>query len=267
MSKQLGIVIVNYNTYAECVGCVESIIGNSVVDAGAIVIVDNHSPDGSGRQLAERLPGVRVILSDRNGGYAAGVNLGVANLNADYYLILNPDTRFRENTIGVAVNQFVIDPKMGVLGLHLEYADGSHQDSARRFFSALTILLRRSPLGRLESFRRILNEHLMKGSWTGGVFETDWVTGAAFIVRKTAFDAISGMDEGYFLYLEDTDLCKRMWRAGWTVNAIPSVRIVHFLQRDSAKSLFGKANRIFLRSLVRYFFKFGVPIWGHGSRR
>jgi N-acetylglucosaminyl-diphospho-decaprenol L-rhamnosyltransferase len=266
VSEQLAIVIINYNSYSDCVGCVESIIANSVVREHAIVIVDNQSPDGSGRQLAARLPGVKVVLSDRNGGYGAGVNLGVASLDAEFYLILNPDTRFRENSIGVGLNHLIDDPKIGVIGPHLEYADGSHQDSARRFFSVLTILLRRTPLGRLKIMQRALHEHLMRGYWNGGTFEADWVTGAAFIVRKAAFNAIGRMDEGYFLYLEDTDICKRMWLAGWTVKAVPSVRIVHFLQRDSAKSLFGSANRTFLRSLIRYLFKFGVPIWGHGSR-
>jgi N-acetylglucosaminyl-diphospho-decaprenol L-rhamnosyltransferase len=266
MSKRLGIVVVNYNTYLDCAECVGSIFRNSVVDSSAIVIVDNHSPDGSGRQLAKNFPQVKVVLSDRNGGYGAGVNLGIANLRADYYLVLNPDTRFLENSIETALEQFDREPKLAILGLHLQYTDGSHQDSARRFFSLLTILLMRSPLGRLDSMQRILNEHLMKGYWNNGVFDADWVTGAAFVVRKTAFDAVGGMDEGYFLYFEDTDLCKRMWRAGWIVRAIPSVRIVHFLQRESAKSMFGKANRTFLRSLVRYFFKFGVPVLGHGSR-
>jgi N-acetylglucosaminyl-diphospho-decaprenol L-rhamnosyltransferase len=267
MNKRLGIIIVNYNSYEDCCQCVESILEFAVVDAGAIVIVDNCSPDGSGRQLAARFPDIKVILSDRNGGYGAGINLGVANLDTEFYLILNPDTRFRENKIEVALELFAKEPTLGVLGLHLEYADGSHQDSARRFFSVLTILLRRSPLGKMKLMQGPLNEHLMKNYWANGVFEADWVTGAAFIVRKVAFDAVGRMDEGYFLYMEDTDLCKRMWRFGWTVKAIPSVKLTHFLQRESAKSVLGKANRTFLRSLVRYWFKFGVPIWGHGSRK
>lgn len=267
MNRRLGIIIVNYNSYADCCHCVESILEFAIVDAGAIVIVDNRSPDGSGQQLVAKFPGVKVILSDRNGGFGAGINLGIANLDAEFYLILNPDTRFRENKIEVALELFAKEPRLGVLGLHLEYADGSHQDSARRFFSFLTILLRRSPLGKMKSMQGVLNEHLMKNYWANEIFEADWVTGAAFIVRKAAFDAVGGMDEGFFLYMEDTDLCKRMWRSGWTVKAISSVSVTHFLQRESAKSVLGKANRTFLRSLIRYAFKFGVPIWGHGSRK
>jgi N-acetylglucosaminyl-diphospho-decaprenol L-rhamnosyltransferase len=267
MRKRLGIVIVNYNSYVDCCECVESILQFDVVEAGAIVIVDNCSPDGSGRKLAAKLGNVKVVMSDRNGGFGAGINLGTANLDAEYYLILNPDTRFQENRLEVALELFAKEPKLGVLGLHLQYADGSHQDSARRFFSLLTILLRRSPLGRLKSMQGVLDEHLMKHYWVNEIFEADWVTGAAFIVRRAAFEAVGGMDEGFFLYMEDTDLCKRMWRSGWTVKAIASVSVTHFLQRESAKSVLGKANRSFLRSLVRYMFKFGVPLWGHGSRK
>jgi GT2 family glycosyltransferase len=266
MDRRLGIVIVNYNSFVDCCQCVDSILDHSVVDAGSIVIVDNCSPDGSGQQLAERFPNLRVVMSDRNGGYGAGVNLGITSLNAEFYLVLNPDTRVRENNIEIALDLFARQSRLGVLGLHLEYADGSHQDSARRFFSVLTILLRRSPLGKLKVMQGVLNEHLMKNYWANEVFDTDWVTGAAFIVRKAAFEAVGGMDEGYFLYMEDTDLCKRMWRSGWSVKAISTVRITHFLQRESAKSLWGEANRTFLRSLIRYWRKFGVPIWGHGAR-
>jgi GT2 family glycosyltransferase len=267
MNKRLAIIIINYNSYVDSCQCVESILELEIVDRDSIVIVDNLSPDGSGKQLATRFADVKVLLSDRNGGYGAGINLGVASLDAEFYLILNPDTRFRENKIAIALDLFSKEPRLGVLGPHLEYADGSHQESARRFFSLLTILLRRSPLGRMQSMQGILNDHLMKDYWTNEIFEADWVTGAAFIVRKEAFDAVGGMDEGYFLYLEDTDLCKRMWRSGWSVKAISSVHITHFLQRESAKSFFGAANRTFLRSLIRYTFKFGVPIWGHGSRK
>jgi N-acetylglucosaminyl-diphospho-decaprenol L-rhamnosyltransferase len=266
MNNRLGIIIVNYNTFTDTCLCVESILSHAVVDADSIVIVDNRSPDGSGKKLAEKFPHLKVILSDRNGGYAYGVNLGTANLTADFCLVLNPDTRFFDNKIGLALDQFSKDPKLGVLGLHLEYANGSHQDSARRFFSMWTILLRRTPLGKFKLMQGPLNEHLMTKYWENELFEADWVTGAAFIVRRTAFDAIHGMDEGYFLYLEDTDLCKRMWRAGWSVKAISPVRITHILQREAARSPFGKANRIFFLSMIRYMFKFGIPIWGHGSR-
>jgi N-acetylglucosaminyl-diphospho-decaprenol L-rhamnosyltransferase len=266
MKRQLAIVIVNYNTFEDTRGCVESILKHGVVEPAAIAIADNCSPDGSGRQLAAIFPEVKVILSDRNGGYGAGVNLGVAATEAQFYLILNPDTRLMENKIPIALDLFRTHPKLGVLGLHLLNADGSHQDSARRFFSALTILLRRSPLGRLKMMQDTLDEHLMRHYWTEEVFDADWVTGAGFIVRKSAFDEVGGMDEGYFLYWEDTDLCKRMWRSGWTVKAVSSVTVVHFLRRASAKSLLGKANRVFFRSLLRYWRKFGVPLWGHGSR-
>jgi hypothetical protein len=267
MKKRLAIVIINYNSYVDSYQCVESILEFSIADPDSIVIVDNCSPDGSGKQLAAKLPNIKVLLSDRNGGFGAGINLGIASLDAELYLVLNPDTRFHENKFAVALDLFSKDRTLGVLGLHLEYADGSHQDSARRFFSLLTMLLRRSPLGRMPSMQGVLNEHLMTHYWTNEIFEADWVTGAAFLVRKAAFDAVGGMDEGYFLYMEDTDLCKRMWRSGWSVKAISSVHITHFLQRESAKSFFGTANRTFLLSLLRYARKFGMPFWGHGSRK
>lgn len=266
MDRQLGVVIVNYNSFDDCSACVNSIINYGIVSSDDIVIVDNNSPDGSGQLLADQFTGIKVTLSQRNNGFGAGVNLGIAQLDANFYLILNPDTRFTGNNISEAIRLFLEEPKLGVLGLRLEYPDGSHQDSARRFFSWFTILLRRTPLGNMRAMRVLHDQHLMRGHWEHGAFETDWVAGAGFILRRTAFEAVGGMDEGYFLYLEDTDLCKRMWQSGWMVKAIPSVSLIHFHQREAAKSLFGKANRTFLRSLFRYLFKFGIPFFGHGKR-
>jgi GT2 family glycosyltransferase len=266
MTRVLGVILVNYNSFDDCCACVRSLERQAIVAPSDIVIVDNNSPDGSGARLASELPGVNVVHSDRNGGFGAGINLGVDRLDADVYLILNPDTYFLENRIQVALDMFALEPRLGVLGLKLINPDGTLQYSARRFYSLLTILLRRTRLSRWSMFQNLIKEHLMVDYWNGDTFDTDWVMGTGFLLRKVAFEDIGRMDEQYFLYMEDTDLCRRMWGAHWSVKATSVVSLVHKHQRVSAKKIFGRQARAHLVSLFRYWRKFGVPFWGHGPR-
>lgn len=263
---ELCAVILNYNSFEDTCRCVASLLELGIVARQGVVVVDNASPDGSGPRLREALRGIRVVQSPRNGGYAYGINLGFANAgDCRHYLVLNPDTHFAENNIALALAEFRRDPRLGLLGLNLTNPDGSPQYSARRFYSALTVLLRRSPLGGWPMFRRLHSEHMMLDAWSGGAFEADWVIGGGFVARREAIAELGGFDEGYFLYVEDTDLCRRMWAAGWKVKAIPAVRLIHAHARAS-KGLRSTAAKYHLRSLRRFAGKFGLPLFGHGRR-
>lgn len=260
----LGVVIVNYRTHDLTLQCVESLLAHGIAAPDNIVVVDNHSPDDSGERLKAALPalGVRVILSGRNGGFGAGVNLGVAASRTDLVLVLNPDTYFLSNTVDIIRRMFDQQPRLGVAGLKLINPDGSLQYSARRFYSLPDILARRTSLGKLAPMRRLVKSHLLKRNWQEGAFEADWVMGTGFVVRRTAFEQVGSMDEGYFLYFEEVDLCARMWVGGWTVMAVPQVELVHEHQRHSQAGIWSTSGKTHLRSMLRFFVKFGVPwIW------
>lgn len=256
----LGVVIVNYNTEELTIQCVKSLLAHGIAPAGQICVVDNLSPDGSGERLKSSLPaGVGLILSPCNGGFGAGVNIGVAALSTDLVLVLNPDTYFLCNRVSVIERLFAETPNLGIAGLKLINPDGSLQYSARRFYSLLDILARRTPLGTLGPMRRLVSTHLLKRNWQGGPFQADWVIGTGFVVRRTAFDEVGRMDEGYFLYFEEVDLCARMWVKGWQVMAVPEVELVHEHQRHSQAGIWSNSGQTHLRSMVRFFTKFGVP--------
>lgn len=259
----LGVVIVNYKTFDLTMQCVGSLLKHGIVAPADIVVVDNDSPDGSGEQLKTALQqqgqGVRVILSGRNGGFGAGVNLGVAASHTDLVLVLNPDTYFLNNSVDVIKRLFDDHPRLGVAGLKLVNPDGSLQYSARRFYSLPDIMVRRTPLGRLHALQGMVRSHLLKRRWRGGPFEADWVMGTGFVVRRSAFDQIGGMDEGYFLYFEEVDLCARMWVNSWQVLAVPQVELVHEHQRHSAAGIWSTSGKTHLRSMNRFFDKFGIP--------
>ncbi|TXH35387.1 MAG: glycosyltransferase family 2 protein [Burkholderiaceae bacterium] len=256
----LGVVIVNYNTEDLTLQCVGSLLAHGIVPAAHICVVDNLSPDGSGERLQRSLPpDVQLVLSQRNGGFGAGVNIGADALKTDLVLVLNPDTYFERNNMDVIVRMFEQSPKLGVAGLKLINPDGSLQYSARRFYSLLDIAARRTMLGQFAPMRRLVRSHLLTRKWMQHPFEADWVMGTGFVVRRSAFEQVGRMDEGYFLYFEEVDLCARMWIDGWRVVAVPEVELVHEHQRGSAAGVLSFSGKTHLRSMARFFAKFGVP--------
>jgi hypothetical protein len=259
-NASLGVVIVNYQTFDLTMQCVASLLERGIALPQHIVVVDNDSPDGSGVRLDSSLPaGVVRVLSRINGGFGAGVNLGAAALRTDLVLVLNPDTYFLRNDMDTVRRLFDQRPRLGVAGLKLINPDGSLQYSARRFYSLPDILARRTLLGRFAPMRRLARSHLLQRKWRDAPFEADWVMGTGFIVRRSAFEQIGRMDEGYFLYFEEVDLCARMWAHGWRVMAVPQVELVHEHQRSSKAGLLTFSGQTHVRSMFRFFSKFGVP--------
>lgn len=255
-----GVVIVNYQTFDLTLECVKSLLAHQIALPHNIVVVDNASPDGSGERLKQTLTnGVRVILSGRNGGFGAGVNLGVSVLTTDLVLVLNPDTYFQRNDVAVIRQLFADQARLGIVGLKLVNPDGTLQYSARRFYSLPDILARRTPLGKVRPFKGLVRSHLLMPHWRGEAFETDWVMGTGFVLRRSAFEQVGAMDEGYFLYFEEVDLCARMWINGWQVMALPQAELVHEHQRHSAAGIWSKSGKTHLRSMTRFFRKFGIP--------
>src|SRR5262249_16740829 len=173
----------------------------------------------------------------------------------------NPDTYFEDRSAHQALEVLASDPKIGIVGLDVVYPHGGRQYSARRFYSVLDIVGRRTPLGAYWPLKKMVDHHLMISSWASGKpFEAEWVLGCGFLIRRDVFAKIGGMDEGYFLYMEDVDICARVWKAGYRVVCVPHARLVHDHQRASAARQFSLAGHMHLRSLMRFRQKFRLPI-------
>lgn len=256
-------VIVNYRTPDLTLKCMASILQMGVAAPADIIVVENASPDDSRERLThERPAGVRLIVSDRNGGFGAGVNIGGAASDREFVLILNPDTYFEDRSLGEALAVFDREPDVGVVGLNLVYPGGERQHSARRFYSLLDVIGRRLPIGRLWPIKPRIDRHLMVTAWASGApFEAEWVMGTGFLIRRELFARLGGMDEAYFLYMEDVDLCARVWQAGFRVMCVPAAKLVHDHQRGSAAGPFSWAGRMHLQSLRRFMKKFRVPLF------
>lgn len=256
-------IIVNYRTPDLTLKCVDSIIQMGVAQAQEIIVVENASPDDSFARLKAALPAdVRLVLAERNGGFSAGVNVGAALASGELLLVLNPDTYFVDQSISRAVELLEKDSSIGVVGLDLTYPNGERQFSARRFYSVLDIVGRRTPLGRFWPIKPMVDKHMMFKAWDKGApFDADWVMGTGFVIRRALFEKIGRMDEAYFLYMEDVDLCARVWREGLRVVCAPNVRLIHDHQRSSSAGPLSGAGKMHLRSLKIFRQKYRIPVF------
>jgi len=259
--NKISAIIVNYCTPESTKTCVQSLREWKIAYDNQIFVVDNASPDNSLSRLRAELCGIKIIDAGRNGGACYGINTGAREATCDYILVINPDTYFIDDSIKLAFDVFEEQPDVGLIGLDLIYPDGHRQFSGRRFYSVIDILARRLPIGRYWPLKRRVDKHLMLSAWEKGIpFNADWVMGTGFIVRRSLFQQIGCMDESYFIYMEDVDLCARVWLSGSRVVCVPSAHLVHHHQRSSASRIFGWAWRTHAKSLLTFSRKYKIPL-------
>lgn len=262
IKNRLSLVIVNFRTPDLTLKCVESIRTWGLACPEDVIVVENASGDDSAERLRSELKGETLVIADRNGGFSAGINIGARLAQNEFLLVLNPDTYFVDKSLERAIETFDADPEVGLIGLDLVYPGGQRQYSARRFYSVADILGRRTPLGRYWPLRRMVDRHMMVDAWSSGEpFVADWVMGTGFVVRRDVFEQIGQMDESYFLYMEDVDLCARVWLAGWKVLVVPGAVLVHDHQRSSSAGPLSWAGRKHLESLRRFARDYRVPLF------
>jgi len=216
-------VIVNFNARDHLAECVRSVRADGIDD---VVVVDNASSDGSEERVAASGVDCRFLPTGSNLGFGRAANVGVADTDAGYVLILNPDTIVAPGTVKALAAALDHDPRMAVVGPRLDNPDGSLYPSARQFprmsdaagHAFLGVVWRTNPFTR--RYRMLDWDHAQAGP-------VDWVGGACMLVRRSAFEQVGGFDPAYFMYVEDVDLCWRLGQAGWTVGYEPAGRVMH----------------------------------------
>ena len=253
---RVSILIVHYRTYGELAACLDS-VQPFVADRIEVIVVDHASDPAAAAQLLQRYPSIRLIPSDANPGFAAGVNTAARAATGRFLLLLNPDSIVDGDVPQVLAASLEEHPDVAVAGGLVREHDGTVQASARRFPNVTTGFAgRTSWLSRVWPSNPWTRRNLVARADQREPVEVDWVSGACMMVRRDAFDAVGGMDEQFFLYWEDADLCFRLKRAGWRTVYYPAVGITHLTGRSSA--LVKKQSLIaFHRSAFRYFLKHG----------
>jgi GT2 family glycosyltransferase len=244
-----SIIIVNWNTKEFLLPCVRSVLESEQGISSELIVVDNGSRDASANEVKMTFPSIRLVENHKNIGFAKAVNQGLQKASGGYILLLNPDTQIKSGTIGRLVSFMDSHPDTGVAGAQLLNSDGSKQNSIANFPSLATELVNKRLLRWLFPKR-----YPGKERHHPEPVEVDSVIGACMIVRREALDQVGFLDEDYFLFLEETDWCYRMKKAGWKIYHIPQVEVYHF-QGKSAEKEKERARVEYFRSRYHFFKK------------
>ena len=245
----LSIIIVNWNTKEYLLPCLRSVFEKGKGMGWEGIVVDNGSRDGSGSEVKKAFPFVHLIENQKNLGFAKAANQGLQKASGRYVLLLNPDTQVKNGAIERLVSFMDGCSDAGVAGAQLLNSDESKQNSIANFPSLATELLNRSLLRWL-----FPKKFLGKERDYSEPVEVDSVIGACMMARRDALDQVGLLDEDYFLFLEETDWCYRMKKAGWKIYHVPQAEIYHF-QGKSAEAVKKRARVEFYRSRYHFFKK------------
>jgi GT2 family glycosyltransferase len=255
----VDVIIVHYDTPSLLQCCLASLLSTHCAPIQQIVVVDNASPGHTVRHIASEFPRAEFVFQDSNVGFAAACNEGIRHTHSPYCLILNPDTLITGRDVETIVGSMSELSDAGVVAPRLLNPDGSLQLSCRRFPTLLAVLLRATHLEAL--LPGPVDEYLMRGWDHAQRSRVDWVIGACMLLRRAAIEEVGLLDEGFFLYYEDTDLAFRLAESGWNVYYDPTTAVGHEHRRESAGLLPRRATRVHLRSLARLFCKHRFAFW------
>lgn len=233
----LSIVVVSWNTRALLEQCLDSVVLSQGVGGLELFVVDNASGDDSVAMVRSRFPQARLIINKENVGFATANNQAIREANGRYVLLLNPDTRLLPDALARLVRFMDDYPGAGAAGARLLNPDGSLQPSCS---PAPTLSREWWYLFHLDRLRPY-SQYPMRRWDTETVREVDVVQGAAMILRRDVLAQIGLMDEGYFMYSEEVDLCHRVKEAGWRIYWLPQAQVVHYggqSTRQAAREMF-----------------------------
>ena len=238
---KLSILIVNYNGLSVIKGCLDSVRMFCPVDSETIV-VDNASNDGSDLIIEGHYPWVKIIRSSKNLGFVGGNNLASRMATGEYFLLLNNDTIIRDSIEGV-LNLIDSNQMIGAVGCRLLYGNLRLQESIGRDLRPINLALSWSSIPVFS--RTVVRRSTNYGS---KCFECDWVSGAFLLTRKSCWIELGGLDDQYFMYMEDVDYCHRLRDCGKKVVYSSLCTVIHL--EGSGKPWIGE--RALMNTLESY---------------
>lgn len=259
LQPDLSICIVAWNVRADLEECLRSIRRARPVIDYEVLVVDNRSRDGTGDMVESDFPETVLIRNDRNRGFAAASNQAIRSGRGRYLLLLNPDTLVTAGALEEMVGFLDRRPAAGGAGPRLRNSDGSLQPSVRAFPTMAAAFGQFTILGDLGLFRRSRAGYLQAGFDYTRPAVVDQPMGAALFLRREALDEVGMLDEDFFLYFEEVDLCRRLTRAGRLLWYNPAAEVVH-RGGASTEQEGGRALFYFFRSQFRYFEKVSGPV-------
>ncbi len=259
-------MILNYRNGWQAVRCAKAFLEQRVEGGLEVIVVDNHSEDDSIGIIRNSLRGlpVRIVETRENAGFGFGYNTGISYARGQYVLINNPDKILKPGAVDILVRALQSDPGIGILAPRLLHDDGTQRQSIRARPQPWDLVIKRTFLRRF--FPHRVAHYLQASLDPARQHDVDWVAGGCFMIRRELFVSLGGFDEQFFLFFEDTDLCRRCWREGkrvvYTPEAVATDKKTRLSDMSVRKMLFSPVGRAHIASAFRYFGK-----WGMGGSR
>ena len=241
-----------------CLAALPAAVGDDL--SYEVIVVDNASNDGTVEAVRRAFPEVQIIANAENRGFTGGNNQALAAAHGRYLFLLNPDTKPLPGSIARLVRYLEAHPQTGMAGPRLWYGDGSPQSSRRRFPSLATLFTESTIIQRYLPNLPLFARYTLADSPDDAPQEVDWLVGAALMVRREVYEQIGGLDEGFFMYSEELDWCKRAKDAGWRIAYEPAAEIIHYEGKSSEQAV-ARRDIAFFSSRVRYARKYYGQVW------
>ncbi|MGH7517659.1 MAG: glycosyltransferase family 2 protein [Gemmatimonadales bacterium] len=255
---RMAVAVVSYNARDDLLACIRS-IRRAATPPPPTVVVDNGSTDGGPALVRAEFPDAEVVVDSANRGYGAAANLGARRSHTPYLLVLNSDTVVAPGTLDALSDYLDAHPRVAIAGPRLRSPDGTLEPSCHPPLGTLRSVLEKSSLGRAIARVPGVGRHWALLTWAHDrARPVPWLTGAALAVRRSAFDAVGGFDEGYFMYAEEADLCWRCRKAGWEVHFAPVTEVIHRGGASTAP-LRGAMALQKIRSAIRFYRRHYAP--------
>ncbi|MBV9578328.1 MAG: glycosyltransferase family 2 protein [Chloroflexi bacterium] len=251
MTPRVSVLIVSFNTCQLTLEAIGSVASEPEVE---VIVVDNASRDDSPSAIARAFPSVRLICSEVNLGFAGGVNRAASVATGSALLVLNSDARLEPGALSRMLALLEAIPRAALVAPALYYPDGRPQAAAFKFPGLLQIALDLHPVDRLMDTRVNGRIHTARPT------PIDHPLGACMLIRRTAWDLVGPLDEGYFMYLEEVDWCRRAWAHGWQVWQHPGARAIHHGGASTSQQREAMFAQLW-RARLRYYRRFHGPLY------
>jgi GT2 family glycosyltransferase len=255
----LSIIIVSYNSSSYLKDCIDSLLKYRPLFQFEIIVVDNASTDDSVHLVEKNYPYARLIINKRNMGFAAANNIAIRKSNSKYLLLINSDCEVYENSIQAMVSYMEDNAGTGIVGPKIKNTDGSIQLSCRKFPSFFDAGMH-TLLHNIAPDNRFSRRYKLAEIERSAPVEVDWVSGSCILIRRKSLDDTGLMDERYFMYVEDTDLCFQMWKKGWKVIYNPYSEILHHIGGSTRSGEVSSSVRM-QKSALYFFWKNYKKTW------
>jgi N-acetylglucosaminyl-diphospho-decaprenol L-rhamnosyltransferase len=248
----LGIVIVTFNSRQEIDGCLESLTAAPPALRHQIVVVDNASRDGTADHVRARWPGVTVIDAGANLGFAAACNVGIRATTGPLVLLLNPDTRVPAGALDRLAARLRAQPDTAAVGPRIVDARGRAELSFGPMIGPVAELRQKALVAGSRAGLPLISALVERMTRRSG--KVDWVSGACLMAGRSDLEEVGLLDERYFLYTEDVDLCAALRARGRAVRFVADVEIVHLRGRSAATDR-AAAEAVYRRSQLAFYAK------------